>query len=161
LLTRKGDEGEDKLFATLRPLTRRGYLPGYGEVLFTDTVGFIRDMPPALLTAFGATLEELFEADLILHVVDATAAGACEHHSVVEERLREMGLETPRLVVINKIDRADPFDRMQLEERLVGVALSALTGEGLQDLTSRIARSLISSGLPAQPWAQYDMRPMG
>ncbi|GEM89646.1 GTPase HflX [Oceanithermus desulfurans] len=160
-LTRKGDAGENKLFATLRPLTRRGYLPGYGEVLFTDTVGFIRDMPPALVTAFRATLEELYEADLVLHVVDATADGALEHHRVVEERLGEMGLEAPRLVVVNKIDRADPFDRMRLEEQLGGVAVSALEGRGLEELASRIVRVLIGSGLPAQPWAQYDVRPMG
>ncbi|HGY08541.1 MAG TPA: GTPase HflX [Oceanithermus profundus] len=160
-LTRKGDDGENKLFATLRPLTRRGYLPGYGEVLFTDTVGFIRDMPPALLTAFRATLEELFEADLVLHVVDASAEGALDHHRVVEDLLQEMGLEAPTLVVINKADRADPFDRMQLEEQLGGAVVSALKGTGVEALQSRIARSLVARGRPAQPWAQYDLRPMG
>ncbi|WP_456476966.1 GTPase HflX [Oceanithermus sp.] len=160
-LTRKGDAGENKLFATLRPLTRRGYLPGYGEALFTDTVGFIRDMPPALVTAFRATLEELFEADAIVHVIDATSEAALEHWRIVEDRLQEMGVEARRLPVVNKVDRADPYDRMHLEERLGALPVSALRGDGLDELKAWVARELVARGLPAQPWAQYDARPMG
>ncbi|WP_457631110.1 GTPase HflX [Oceanithermus sp.] len=157
-LTRKGDEGEDRLFATLRPLTRRGYLPGYGEVLFTDTVGFIREMPAGLLTAFRATLEELSDADLILHVLDAAAPGALERYRGVEAQLDEMRPPAPRLLVLNKADRADPYDLEALSEQLGAPAVSAVSGSGLAGLKQLLARRLVLQGLPAQKWAQYDLQ---
>ncbi|WP_457638348.1 GTPase HflX [Oceanithermus sp.] len=156
-LTRKGDEGEDKLFATLKPLTRRGYLPGYGEVLFTDTVGFIREMPAGLLTAFRATLEELVEADLILHVLDASAPGALERYRGVEAQLDELQPPAPRLLVLNKADRADPFDLEMLAEKLAAPVVSAVKGTGLDELKRLVAQKLVLEGLPAQDWAQYDL----
>ena len=156
-LTRKGDEGENKLFATLKPLTRRGYLPGYGEVLFTDTVGFIREMPAGLLTAFRATLEELGEADLILHVLDAAAPGALDRYRGVEAQLDEMQPPAPRLLVLNKADRADPFDLEILAEKLAAPAVSAVSGKGLAELKQLLAQKLVLQGLPAQEWAQYDL----
>ncbi len=159
-LTRKGERGEDKLFATLRPLTRRGYISGYGEVLFTDTVGFIRDMPAELKTAFRATLEELGDADLILHVLDASASGAWERWRSVEEQLLEMGLTATLIPVLNKVDRSDPYDVMSLQERLPATAVSARSGEGLAQLRAEIARALVGAGMPAQTWAQYDSRMM-
>lgn len=109
-LTRAGEEGEDKLFATLRPLTRRGFLPGVGEVLFTDTVGFIRHMPEELLTAFRATLEEVREADVLVHVLDASEEGALERHRVVRDLLLDLGVEAPVVLALNKADRAAPYD---------------------------------------------------
>ncbi|MCH1927154.1 GTPase HflX, partial [Shewanella sp. C31] len=116
-LARGGEPGEDKLFATLRPLTRRGFLPGVGEVLFTDTVGFIRHMPEELLTAFRATLEEVREADLLVHVLDASEEGALGRYRVVEALLRDLGVEAPRVLALSKADRAAPYDVYYLRER--------------------------------------------
>ena len=154
-LARGGEPGEDKLFATLRPLTRRGFLPGVGEVLFTDTVGFIRHMPEELLTAFRATLEEVREADLLVHVLDASQEGALERYRVVEDLLRELGVEAPRVLALSKADRAAPFDLQYLRERLGGVAVSAVKGTGLSELREALARALLETGVQPQAWAQY------
>ncbi|WP_018461764.1 GTPase HflX [Thermus oshimai] len=154
-LARGGEPGEDKLFATLRPLTRRGFLPGVGEVLFTDTVGFIRRMPETLLEAFRATLEEVREADLLLHVLDASEDGALGRYGVVEELLRELSVEAPRVLALNKADRAAPYDLYYLQERLGGVAVSALKGTGLPALREALAEALLRAGVRPQAWAQY------
>ncbi|AEV15928.1 MAG: GTPase HflX [Thermus sp.] len=154
-LARGGEPGEDKLFATLRPLTRRGFLPGVGEVLFTDTVGFIRRMPEELLTAFRATLEEVREADLLVHVLDASEEGALGRHQVVEGLLRELGVEAPRVLALAKADRAAPYDLLYLRERLGGVPVSALKGTGLAELKEALAQALLQAGVRPQAWAQY------
>lgn len=154
-LTRAGEEGEDKLFATLRPLTRRGFLPGVGEVLFTDTVGFIRHMPEELLTAFRATLEEVREADVLVHVLDASEEGALERHRVVRDLLLDLGVEAPVVLALNKADRAAPYDLYFLGERLGGVPVSALKGTGLKELKEALARALLDLGVRPQAWAQY------
>jgi GTP-binding protein HflX len=154
-LAKGGEPGEDKLFATLRPLTRRGFLPGVGEVLFTDTVGFIRRMPEELLTAFRATLEEVREADLLLHVLDASQEGGLERYRVVEELLKGLGVEAPRVLVLSKADRAAPYDLFYLRERLGGVAVSALKGTGLKELREALAEGLLKAGVRPQAWAQY------
>ena len=94
---------QDKLFSTLDPVTRRIWLPGGGQMLLTDTVGFIHKLPPTVVAAFGATLEELREADLLLHVVDITHPKAPEQAEVVETTLGDLGLtEAARLFVVNK-----------------------------------------------------------
>jgi GTP-binding protein HflX len=96
---------ENKLFATLDPTTKRLSLPDRNTVLLTDTVGFIRKLPPTLVEAFRATLEELTEATVLLHVVDLTSHNAAEQTQVVEGILRELGLaDKPRITVLNKID---------------------------------------------------------
>jgi GTP-binding protein HflX len=96
---------EDKLFATLDPTTRRLALPGAPEILVTDTVGFIQKLPPMVVDAFRATLEELGDADLLLHVVDIASDTASLQCHTVEEMLDELGLgEKPRLLALNKID---------------------------------------------------------
>ncbi|KOX90307.1 GTPase HflX [Thermus aquaticus] len=154
-LAKGGEPGEDKLFATLRPLTRRGFLPGVGEVLFTDTVGFIRRMPEELLTAFRATLEEVREADLLLHVLDASQEGGLERYRVVEELLKGLGVEAPRVLALSKADRAAPYDLLYLRERLGGVAVSALKGTGLKELREALAEGLLKAGVRPQAWAQY------
>jgi len=154
-LARGGEPGEDKLFATLRPLTRRGFLPGVGEVLFTDTVGFIRKMPEELLTAFRATLEEVREADLLVHVLDASEEGALERYRVVEALLGELGVEAPRVLALAKADRAAPYDLYYLKERLGGVPVSALKGTGLPELKAALAEALLQAGARPQAWAQY------
>ncbi len=96
---------EDKLFATLDPTTRRLTLPGGGDVLLSDTVGFIQKLPPTVIAAFRATLEELADADLLLHIVDISSDTASLQCSTVEGMLADLGLEdNPRLLALNKID---------------------------------------------------------
>ncbi len=96
---------EDKLFATLDPTTRRLTLPNKREVLITDTVGFIQKLPPTVVAAFRATLEELSQADLLLHVVDIASETAAQQFQTVESVLKDLGLaDKPALLVLNKID---------------------------------------------------------
>src|SRR4029079_5001885 len=95
----------DQLFATLDPTTRRVKLPSGQEVLFSDTVGFIEKLPTELVAAFRATLEEINESDVLLHVVDITHPNAAEQVSAVEETLEELGAaETPVVMAFNKVD---------------------------------------------------------
>jgi GTP-binding protein HflX len=122
-LTRSAVFTEDKLFATLDPTSRRLRFPEERELLLTDTVGFIRELPPDLARAFRATLEELEEADLLLHLVDASEPGLDERIEAVEGILASMGLgEIPRVLVYNKVDR--------LPDR--GAALGARPGGAFQ-----------------------------
>lgn len=96
---------EDKLFATLDPTTRSVVLPSKEKVLFTDTVGFIQKLPPSIVTAFRATLEELAEASILLHVVDLTSPNAAEQCQAVERILGDLGLaDRPIITALNKID---------------------------------------------------------
>ncbi len=98
-------EAADQLFSTLDPVTRRIRLPSGGPLLLTDTVGFIQKLSPTVVAAFRATLEELSESDLLLHVVDVTHPKSAEQAGVVETTLKELGLEEkPRLLVLNKMD---------------------------------------------------------
>ena len=126
---------EDKLFSTLDPVTRRVNLPSGREVLLTDTVGFIQKLPPAVLAAFRATLEEVQEAALILHVVDVTHPNAGAQADVVEGVLGGLGLAaTPRILILNKVDLLNETPLRPLGEPLRTVSTSALTGRGLEDL---------------------------
>jgi GTP-binding protein HflX len=96
---------EDKLFSTLDPVTRRLTLPGGRQVLMTDTVGFIHKLPPSIIAAFRATLEELDEAGLLLHIVDITHTNAANQVTTVEKILGDLNLEKkPRITVFNKLD---------------------------------------------------------
>ncbi|QJA06870.1 GTPase HflX [Thermosulfurimonas marina] len=148
-LSREEFLAEDKLFATLDPATRRVRLPDGQVVLFTDTVGFIRDLPADLKRAFRATLEELYEADLLLHLVDASHPSYEEHLEAVESLLEEMDLlRTPRLLVFNKIDRLSPEEVLALRNRFRAEAISAINPETLPPLLSRIA-SFLDSQRPA------------
>ena len=134
---------EDKLFATLDPTSRRLRFPRDREVIITDTVGFIRDLPADLVTAFRATLEELGDADVLLHVADASDPHLDEHVAAVEAILGELGLkETPRLLVLNKIDRLAPGEGERLAHARDGVAISAATRHGLSVLLHRCDRML-------------------
>lgn len=152
-LSKKGEEGENKLFATLRTLTRRGFLPELGEVLYTDTVGFIRHMPPDLIEAFRSTLEELRDADLLVHVLDASNPGAFERHQVVESLLDQLEVEVPRVLALSKIDRADPYDVHLLKERLAGIPVSAVSKAGLDELRTLLGQRLQAQGIPPVSWA--------
>jgi GTP-binding protein HflX len=138
---------EDVLFATLDPTSRRLRFPRDREVIVTDTVGFIRDLPEDLLNAFRATLEELGDADLLLHVADASDPRLDDRMRAVEGILGDLGLlERPRLLVLNKIDRLPPGEGEALAHRRDGVAVSALTREGLPALLHRCDRILWAGG---------------
>ena len=134
---------ENKLFATLRPTSRQGYLEGTGPVVFTDTVGFIRDLPADLTRAFRATLEEIGDADLLLHVVDAAAVGADARYEAVRRILSDLDLEEmPEVVALNKADAADPESLERERLRLNGVPVSAASGAGLHALRGVLAETL-------------------
>jgi GTP-binding protein HflX len=140
-LTRGPAVVSDQLFVTLDPLVRRVRLGGGREVLLVDTVGFIQKLPHALVAAFRATLEEVTEADLLLHVVDASQGGVEEREAAVEAVLGEIGAgERPRLLVLNKADRT-PADRLAAlaHARAGCAAVSARTGEGLPGLLERVS----------------------
>lgn len=128
---------EDKLFATLDTRTRRWHLKGGGDVLLSDTVGFIKDLPHALIASFRATLEEARRADLLLHVVDASNPEASQQIQAVNDVLREMGLEEKRaILVLNKVDRV--VDQSLIEPLTKAarraVLVSASRGIGLDQL---------------------------
>jgi GTP-binding protein HflX len=117
---------EDLLFATLDTSSRRLRFPREREVIVTDTVGFLRDLPKGLLGAFRATLEELRDADLLLHVVDVANAARAEQVSAVGRLLRDLDLaDKPVLLVCNKVDRLPPGDGHALAARLGGIPVSA------------------------------------
>jgi GTP-binding protein HflX len=127
----------DMLFATLDPTTRRVVMPGGREVLFTDTVGFIQKLPPDIVAAFRATLEEIIEADLLLHIVDVTHPQAAAQIESVEDVLAELEVDhLPQIIALNKIDlltdEKNPAEGLKLPA--VGVQVSALTGQGIESL---------------------------
>ncbi len=136
---------EDKLFATLDPTTRRLCLPTNQNVLLSDTVGFIRKLPHGLVEAFKATLEEVVQADLLLHVVDLSHPHADEHIVAVDEVLREIGADKkPVLMVFNKIDKFNETPLLARYRELYpkSVGISAKTGEGMADLMAELGVSL-------------------
>ncbi|HQH67011.1 MAG TPA: GTPase HflX [Candidatus Hydrogenedentes bacterium] len=143
-LTNAGAFVEDKLFATLDTTTRRRELPSGREVTFTDTVGFIRNLPHSLVAAFRATLEEVNEADVLLMVVDASHAAAEEHMKAVRAVLDEIGVgEKPAVLALNKMDIATPMQAHELEARFGhGVRVSARTGQGIEELLRAIDANL-------------------
>ncbi|MBC7224860.1 MAG: GTPase HflX [Anaerolineae bacterium] len=136
---------EDKLFATLDPTTRRVRLPGGRHALFTDTVGFIQKLPPTLVAAFRATLEEINEADLLLHVVDVTHPQAVQQSRTVAAILEDLGAgDRPMLVALNKVDRLSDPQQASLLAATGDNALpiSALRGQGLDALVERVEEIL-------------------
>jgi GTP-binding protein HflX len=139
---------ENKLFATLDPTSRRLRFPKEREVIITDTVGFIRDLPKDLVNAFRATLEELADADLLLHVVDAADPSHEEQVGAVEGILASLDLmDKPRLLVWNKADLLSPEARGALLQDNGGVAISAASREGLDQLLTKADRTLFGEGL--------------
>jgi GTP-binding protein HflX len=137
---------ENKLFATLDPTTRRLRLPSNQNVLLTDTVGFIRKLPHGLVEAFKATLEEVVQADLLLHVVDVSHPQAAEQIESVNTVLKEIGAEgKPTLMVFNKIDQLNGNQSLLsrfLEAYPHGVAISASQGEGISSLMAELGSQL-------------------
>jgi len=161
-LTQAGVLADAKMFATLDPTVRPLILPSRRRVLVSDTVGFIRNLPTTLVKAFRATLEEVNEAALVLHVVDASSPVAAEHTRHVLKVLAEIGAaQVPQILVLNKIDRLGPAeaDAGALRRRLVGeagghgemraVAISATTGMGLDGLLAAM-----DNVLPVDPVVQ-------
>jgi GTP-binding protein HflX len=137
---------ENKLFATLDPTTRRLRLPTNQNVLLTDTVGFIRKLPHGLVEAFKATLEEVVQADLLLHVVDVSHPQADEQVQSVNAVLKEIGAEgKPTLMVFNKIDQLNGNQSVLtrfLEQHPNGVAICAETGQGMPGLLAELGSQL-------------------
>ena len=132
----------DQLFATLDTTTRRVWLPDAGNLVVSDTVGFIRDLPHGLVAAFRATLEETVHADLLLHVVDAASPARDAQAADVDSVLAEIPAgDAPRLLVWNKIDAAGLAPRVERDQygRISRVLVSARTGEGLEGLRAAIA----------------------
>lgn len=136
---------ENRLFATLDPTTRRLRLPTNQNVLLSDTVGFIRKLPHGLVEAFKATLEEVVQADLLLHVVDISHPHAAEQINSVNAVLEEIGARgKPTLMVFNKVDRLGSQELVSRYREFYphAVAVSAKTGEGIPDLLSELGSSL-------------------
>lgn len=147
-LTGSGVLVQNALFATLDPTTRRAALPDGRELVFTDTVGFVRHLPTQLVEAFRSTLEEVADADLLLHVVDGSDPMPTEQIKAVREVVTEVLRESdspppPELIVVNKIDAADPVTLTQLRGLLTdAVFISARTGEGIDELRTRLSEIL-------------------
>ena len=141
----------DQLFATLDPTTRRVELSGGYQALFTDTVGFIQKLPTTLVAAFRATLEEIAEADLLLHMVDISHPNAMNQAEAVQETLEELDAShVPIITVLNKIDRLSDPDaaRRAVENFPQAVAISARTGAGIGDLLNHIRSELYETLTP-------------
>jgi GTP-binding protein HflX len=141
----------DQLFATLDPTTRRVQLPGGNLALFTDTVGFIQKLPTQLVASFRATLEEITEADLLLHIIDVTHANAWAQSQAVYQVLEEISADDiPILTILNKIDLlVDPeAARQALEAFPNSAAISALTGEGIPEMLSLVNEYLYEKYIP-------------
>ena len=145
-LTRTEVHVADQMFATLDPTSRRLRFPREREVIVTDTVGFIRDLPADLVTAFRATLEELADASLLLHVVDAAAPDCERRIEAVRRVLQEIGLQAPELLVFNQIDRMGNGEGVALARRHGGVAVSALRRTGLRRLLAHAEAMLWADG---------------
>ena len=148
----------NKLFSTLDPVTRRIRLPSGAPLLLSDTVGFIQKLSPSVVAAFRATLEELNESDILLHVIDVTHPKAQEQTMVVQKTLKELGLEDrPRLLVMNKMDlmaaqesgltgdvNSMVKNNQPMHEISSGILVSAAKGWNLDDLLHEVEELLIS-----------------
>lgn len=149
----------DMLFATLDPTTRMVDMPGGREVLFTDTVGFIQKLPPEIVAAFRATLEEIAGADILLHVVDATHPNAKEQIEAVEDTLAELGVDhLPIVIALNKIDllAASNPNLESSDLNHPAVLVSALTGQGIDTLLAAVEAAMTQYLEPLHVLLPYD-----
>jgi GTP-binding protein HflX len=160
-LTQARVQMEDALFVTLDPTTRLVRLPNRRDVLFTDTVGFIQKLPTDLVAAFKATLEEVQEADLLLHVLDATRYNGRDQMEAVHETLQDLGaMEKPKVLALNKIDELSPqavellLDEDWSPYRMV-VPISALKHTGMEALGNAIAQTLPGDLVPIEVLLPY------
>ena len=148
----------DQLFATLDPTTRRVELPGGYQALFTDTVGFIQKLPTTLVESFHATLEEIVESDLLLHVVDLSHPNALNQFESVQQTLEELGAQhIPTITALNKVDQLrDPESARYIVSRLPkAVTISALDGIGIKDLLRVIQEELYEKYAPIEVRLPY------
>lgn len=149
----KGDVlAEDKLFATVDTASRRMRFPNDKEVVFVDTVGFIRDLPKELIAAFKATLEEVGEADLLLHLVDVSESDFIRKIQVVKQTLSELGFEDkPSLLVFNKVDILSELEVKSLLNSTDAIPISAINRQGIENLISCLQQRLIETFKQADP----------
>lgn len=148
-LTRSTVPVEDKLFATLDPVSRRMSLPWSQEIILSDTVGFIRDLPDELVTAFMATLEEIEDSVLLVHLVDAVSSDRDMQIASVEQILNTLGLDhIPRIMVLNKVDQLSGDECAALARRHEARQVSALRGDGLPELVEQIRLNLRRNPAP-------------
>src|SRR5574339_1288661 len=148
----------DQLFATLDPTTRRVELPGGYQALFTDTVGFIQKLPTTLVESFHATLEEIVEADLLLHVVDISHPNALNQYESVQQTLEELGAQhIPVVTALNKMDQLrDPESAREIVSNFPKAeTISALNGDGIKDLLRVIQEELYETYAPIQVRLPY------
>ncbi|MEM7483334.1 MAG: GTPase HflX [Acidobacteriota bacterium] len=154
-LTDSRIQAADQLFVTLDPTSRRLRFPREGEVIVTDTVGFLSDLPKDLVAAFHATLEELAEADLLLHVADAADPRLDDKLAAVEGLVEELGLgEVERLVVLNQCDRLPRETAAALAHRYRGVAISALERQGLRELLTEAEERIGRRWKSLEEWSR-------
>jgi len=167
-LSGAGVRAENQLFATLDPTTRQVTLPGGRQILLTDTVGFIQRLPTSLVAAFRATLEEIQEADILLHVLDITHHNADEQSETVLETLADLQVdEKPILTVLNKIDELEGIDGGAIDQMADEMSLpadyipvSAAQGWGLELLQERIEEALGGQMTPLKallPYSRNDL----
>jgi GTP-binding protein HflX len=152
----------DQLFATLDPTTRRIVLPGGRGATLSDTVGFVSKLPHDLVEAFRSTLEEVTQSDMIVHVADASSADVADQIEAVRNVLDEIGAANmPEVLVLNKIDVVPGSRRARLAVRFPGsVAVSALTGEGVDGLLEAIAATVPVPPVDVRaliPWDRGDL----
>jgi GTP-binding protein HflX len=147
----------DMLFATLDPTTRKVDMPGGREVLFTDTVGFIQKLPTEIVAAFKATLEEIAEADVLLHVVDVTHPNAAAQIESVEDTLAELEVDhLPLVIALNKADQLPSEEAVaELPLEHPAVLVSAKTGQGMEQLLSAIEAAMVQTLQPLHLFLPY------
>lgn len=156
-LTHSDVRVEDKLFATLDPASRRLRFPRERDVILTDTVGFIQDLPPDLVNAFRSTLEELEDADILLHVADLSSPHVEEQIKSVQEILHGMNLDrTTTVLLFNKSDLVSEERARGLARRHNGLVISALTGQGLPELSQRL-QEMVFGGPKGVPRRSLDV----
>lgn len=157
-LTKSDVYAADRLFATLDPTTRRIELPGGYQALMTDTVGFIQKLPTALIDAFHATLEEILEANLLLHVVDISHPNALSQYNSVRQTLDELGAQRiPTIAALNKSDRLrDPQAAQKtVSQYAKAITISAATGDGVPELLRLIQEELYETYVPIHVRVPY------
>ncbi|MFH1994745.1 MAG: GTPase HflX [Nitrospinota bacterium] len=143
LLTGSDSLAEDKLFATLDPLSRHKVLPGGREVIISDTVGFIRDLPKDLLDAFRSTLEELHDADLLIHLVDVSNRNHAKHIETIADILSELGLrDIPSITVLNKSDMLGEEELEAMSKRYSAIPISAKTKYNIEGLLNLVVSKI-------------------
>ncbi|MEY3696731.1 MAG: hypothetical protein RJA41_381, partial [Actinomycetota bacterium] len=157
-LTGAGVLVENALFATLDPTVRKAHTPSGRDFTISDTVGFVRHLPHQLVEAFRSTLEEVSNADLILHVVDGTDADPEGQLSAVREVLAEIdAANIPEIVVVNKTDSADPIVVQRILRREKhSLAVSAHSGDGIDELLAEIDRVLPGPNTPIDVLIPYE-----